>query len=91
MKNDQIEIVSWCGLYRSSDSRLLKFHNTRGNPKKAICIKDTNCQKGFGRILKKDEIVIMDGTVSEGGRFQVSIPSQCGFYDYEDFELIEEK
>lgn len=77
--------------FESSDPKLEKFHNTRNNPKKAICIKDNPRSKSIDHHqFKEGDIVTVNGTVGVGSEFMVCIPEVCGFYDYTHFELIEE-
>ncbi len=79
----------------SNDLRLAKddpileiFHNSRETPISAVVVKDNPPMHGFGKELKIGDIVIVKGTVSRGDKFQVSIPAQCAFYDYEYFKPV---
>lgn len=54
----------------------------------AKCIKDNPPMKGFGRQLKKDEIVNVDGVCWEG-KYTLAVKEQCAFYDLEGyFEVL---
>jgi len=72
----------------SNDPKLAVFHNSREKPIKVICTKDDPPMTGFGRALKKGDIVEIEGTVSRGLRFEVSVAAECAFYDYRYFEEI---
>ena len=81
-------IISYDGL--CSDSHNLElFHNSRQSPIKVVCIKNNPPRRGFGRILKKGDIVTINGIVGsiEFG-FEVSVPAECCFYAYDFFEPI---
>lgn len=79
-------VESCCGRYISDDQKLLQFHNTRGNPRDVVCIKDDPPMTGFGRQLKVGDRVEINGTVSRGDGFEVAVPSECAFYDYTYFD-----
>lgn len=85
-------IVSQDGRHRSSDPKLIAMHDTRNSPKKALVIRDDPFMIGFGKDLKKGDIVIIRGTVYQSGfaGFCVAVPSETAFYDYKSFEIIEE-
>lgn len=72
----------------SDDPKLIAFHNTRGNPKEVICVRDDPFMHGFGPTIKSGEKVMIDGTVSYGNDFLVCIPDKCANYDYTAFEII---
>jgi hypothetical protein len=74
--------------FRSDSELLQKFHESRDNPIEIKCIKDNPPMYGFGRKLKVNDIIIIDGTVHNQLGFCVSAPSECAFYKYEYFELI---
>ena len=75
---------------QSDDRKLELFHNTRGNPRAVRCIKDNPQMTGFGRQLKIGDIVIINGTVANSISFEVSVPAECAFYEYEAFEPTDE-
>ena len=84
-------IISNDGWYTSDDQKLITFHNTRDNPIKVRCIKDNPRMHGFGRKLKCGDIVEINGTIHNHLGFCVCVPSECAFYEYTAFEIIEEK
>ena len=45
---------------------------------------------GFGRKLKKGDIVTIEGTVYYEIGFAVAVPDECAFYDYRAFEITDE-
>ena len=83
-------IYSNDGFYASNNRKLELFHHTRDNPQKVKCIKDNPRMRGFGRSLKCGDIVTIDGTTSSGVGFEVSVPSECAFYDYTAFEPLDD-
>ena len=85
-----MSIVSGDGLYSSDDRKLELFHLTRGNPKKVVCIKDDPAMEGFGRKIKKGDIVEINGTTHQYFGFAVAVSSECAFYDYTHFAPAEE-
>jgi hypothetical protein len=74
------------GRQYSDDKKLEWFHETRNHPAKVKCIRDNPPMKGFGRQLKIGDIVEIHGTICDGFGFQVTVPSECAFYDYTAFE-----
>ena len=74
----------------STDPKLVKFHNTRDNPTKVICMKDNPPMIGFGKRLKKGDIVEIKGTTHNELWFCVSVPEECAFYSYRCFEELKE-
>lgn len=79
-------ICSNDGRFESADPKLILFHNSRDQPITVVCIKDNPEMKGFGRKLKVGDEIKINGTTSENGKFQVSAPDECAFYDYKCFE-----
>jgi len=86
-------VVSGNGQHRSNDPKLFAMHLTRNKPQQARVIKDDPPMHGFGKELKKDDIVTIEGTTYHPpvGCFCVSVPEECAFYDYNYFELIGEE
>ena len=78
------------GMATSDDRTLELFHNTRGNPRAVRCIKSDPPMVGFGRKLKRGDIVTIDGTVHHEIGFAISVPSECAFYAYDYFEPTDE-
>lgn len=74
----------------SNDPKLELFHASRVTPIQVICVKDNPPMRGFGKQLKKGNVVTINGTVNDGSGFQVSCPEECAFYDYTYFQPVEE-
>lgn len=70
------------------DEKVQEFHKLRETPKLISCIKDVECKNGFGRTIKVGEKVMCNGLVVGVTSYEVAIPNECGFYDYENFEMI---
>ena len=81
-----MSIVSQCGNWSSDDPKLALFHESRNAPMLVVCTKDNPTMHGFGRTLKAGDVVEIKGTCCHGGRFDVSVPKECAFYDYSHFE-----
>lgn len=77
--------------FSTNDPKLIAMHETRDNPKKVKCIKDNPSGTYIEHHhFKVDDIVEINGLVGRAnGKFEVSIPSVCGFYDADCFELID--
>ena len=84
-----MSIISNDGAWSSDCPILVAFHNSRNEPMQVRCVKDHPPMHGFGRQLAVGDIVEIKGTVCRAGRFQVSVPKECAFYDYEYFEPVE--
>jgi hypothetical protein len=78
-------IYSQDGSCWSDDPILLQFHNSEPDGMEAICIKDNPPMTGFGRHLKIGEKVRIKGVVSNSTTFEVCVPSECAFYQYDYF------
>jgi hypothetical protein len=81
-------IISNDGSYESNDELLQKFHDSRDNPIEVKCIKDDPPMCGFGKKLKSNDVVTINGTVYNQLGFCVCVPNECAFYKYEYFELV---
>lgn len=64
------------------------FHKLREHPKNILCIKDCTCGSGFGKTIKAGEKVMCNGLIFDGS-YKVCIPDQCGFYYFDNFEMID--
>ncbi len=65
------------------------FHKLREQPKLIRCIKDSVCRNGFGKTIKAGQKVLCSGLVAGAATYEVAVPDECGFYDYNDFEMID--
>ena len=75
----------------SIDPLLEALHDTRRVPARCRVVRDRPYMYGFGRELHAGDEVVVNGTVEmPGGRFGVSVKSECAFYEYSHFEIIEE-
>jgi hypothetical protein len=55
----------------------------------ARCIKDNPPMYGFGRMLKKGDIVKVDSVCWSGIKYQIGVREECAFYDLEGyFEVV---
>ena len=75
----------------STDPKLVRFHETRDKIAKVVCLNDNVHGHGFGRILNKGDTVEIHGTIHNHLGFCVSVPSECAFYPYNDFELVDQE
>ena len=70
----------------SNDVLLERYHETRNNPKKVVCIEDNPPMVGFGKTLKVGDVIVIKGTIHNELGFCVSVPSECAFYEYSYFK-----
>jgi len=82
-------IFSNDGIWESNDPKLIAFHNSRDSPIQVRCIKDNSRSYGFGKQLKIGDIITINGTIHNYLGFYVCVPSECAFYEYNAFEIVD--